>query len=71
MADDIRYLSPVDVNNRNSKNLLLHAYKIKFMINNYKYNFKADYGDPFKNFVKSSLRAGGLYEHLLEEGQKK
>ena len=44
-------------NSRNSKNLLLHAYKIKFMINNYKYNFKADYGDPFKNFIKNNIKS--------------
>ena len=42
---------------RNIKNLLLHAYKIKFMINNYKYNFKADYGDPFKNFIKNNIKS--------------
>ena len=30
------------------KNLLLHAYKIKFMINKIKYNFKADYSLQFK-----------------------
>ena len=44
-------------NSRNSKNLLLHAYKIKFMINNYKYNFKADYGDPLKNFIKNNIKS--------------
>ena len=42
---------------RNIKNLLLHAYKIKFMINNYKYNFKADYGDPLKNFIKNNIKS--------------
>ena len=35
-----------------SKNLMLHAYKIKFMINNIKYNFKANYNDNFEAFVK-------------------
>ena len=44
-------------NSRNIKNLLLHAYKIKFMINNYKYNFKADYGDPLKNFIKNNIKS--------------
>ncbi len=34
------------------KNLMLHAYKIKFMINNVQYNFKAEYNDLFKDFLK-------------------
>ena len=32
------------------KNLLLHAYKIKFMINNVQYNFKAKYNNVFERF---------------------
>ena len=39
-------------NNKKKKNLMLHAYKIKFMINNNKYNFKADYVIPLKTFKK-------------------
>ena len=35
-----------------SKNLMLHAYKIKFMINNIRYNFKANYNEEFENFLK-------------------
>ena len=35
-----------------SKNLMLHAYKIKFMINNIQYNFKAEYNKEFENFLK-------------------
>ena len=34
---------------------MLHAYKIKFMINNIKYSFKAEYSDEFKNFIKKSF----------------
>jgi len=34
-----------------SKNLMLHAYEIKFMINNVKYNFRADFNKEFKNFI--------------------
>ena len=34
------------------KNIMLHAYKIKFMINNIKYNFEAKYGEEFDQFVK-------------------
>ena len=35
-----------------SKNLMLHAYKIKFMINNIRYNFKANYNEELENFLK-------------------
>ena len=35
-----------------SKNLMLHAYKIKFMINNVQYNFKANYNKDFEEFLK-------------------
>ena len=38
-----------------SKNLLLHAYKIKFMINNIQYNFKAEYDEEFENFLKKNF----------------
>ena len=34
-----------------SKNLMLHAYEIKFMINNVKYNFTANFSKEFKDFV--------------------
>jgi 23S rRNA pseudouridine955/2504/2580 synthase len=34
-----------------SKNLMLHAYEIKFMINNVKYNFRADFNEEFKDFL--------------------
>jgi 23S rRNA pseudouridine955/2504/2580 synthase len=34
-----------------SKNLMLHAYEIKFMINNIKYNFRADFNNEFKDFL--------------------
>ena len=34
-----------------SKNLMLHAYEIKFMINNVKYNFKANFNKEFKDFL--------------------
>jgi 23S rRNA pseudouridine955/2504/2580 synthase len=38
-----------------SKNLLLHAYKIKFMINNIQYNFKAEYDGEFEKFLKKNF----------------
>ena len=34
------------------KNLMLHAYKIKFMINDVQYNFKAKYNYLFEDFLK-------------------
>jgi 23S rRNA pseudouridine955/2504/2580 synthase len=38
-----------------NKNLLLHAYKIKFMINNIQYSFKAEYDNEFENFLKKNF----------------
>jgi 23S rRNA pseudouridine955/2504/2580 synthase len=38
------------------KNLMLHAYKIKFMINNIQYNFKAKYNNQFENFLKKTFK---------------
>ena len=37
------------------KTLLLHAYKIKFMINNVQYNFKAKYNNIFEDFLKKNI----------------
>jgi 23S rRNA pseudouridine955/2504/2580 synthase len=37
------------------KNLMLHAYKIKFMINNIQYNFKAKYNQHFEDFLKKNF----------------
>ena len=39
----------------NKKKLMLHAYKIKFMINNVQYNFKAKYGKEFEEFLKKEF----------------
>ena len=38
-----------------TKSLMLHAYKIKFMINNVQYNFKAKYNESFKNFLEKNF----------------
>jgi 23S rRNA pseudouridine955/2504/2580 synthase len=38
-----------------SKALMLHAYKIKFMINDTLYNFKAEYNKEFEEFVKKNF----------------
>ena len=46
------------LNNRNrikTKSLMLHAYKIKFMINNVQYNFKANYDNIFEDFLKKNI----------------
>ena len=34
-----------------SKNLMLHSYKIKFMINDKKYSYKAELPDYFSKFI--------------------
>ena len=37
------------------KNLMLHSYKIKFMINNVQYNFKAKYNNYFEQLLKEKF----------------
>ena len=37
------------------KNLMLHSYKIKFMINNIQFNFKAKYNSLFEDFLKKYI----------------
>ena len=39
------------------KNIMLHAYKIKFIINDIKYNFTAKYNNEFANFIKKNLNS--------------
>ena len=46
------------LNNRKrikTKSLMLHAFKIKFMINNVQYNFKAKYNYLFEDFLKKNI----------------
>ncbi len=50
IGDDKYYLN--DRKRLKIKNLMLHAYKIKFMINDVQYNFKAKYNYPFEDFLK-------------------
>ena len=38
-----------------TKSLMLHAYKIKFMINNVQYNFKAKYNNFFEQLLKEKI----------------
>jgi 23S rRNA pseudouridine955/2504/2580 synthase len=49
---DNKYFVKKHTNKIKSKNLMLHAHKIKFMINNVKYNFKAKYNEEFEDFIK-------------------
>ena len=49
---DDKYYVKRDKNFVKSKNLMLHAYEIKFMINNVKYNFKANFNKEFSNFIE-------------------
>ena len=37
------------------KNIMLHAYKIKFIIKDIKYNFTAKYNNEFANFIKKKI----------------
>ncbi len=53
IGDDKYFLS--DRKRLKIKNLMLHAYKIKFMINNTQYNFKAKYNKPFEDFLKKNI----------------
>jgi len=48
---DDKYYVKRSVDFVKSKNLMLHAYEIKFMINNVKYNFRADFNKEFKEFI--------------------
>jgi len=54
IVGDDKYFINRKVNKKKikSKNLMLHAYKIKFMINNIQYNFKAEYNKDFEEFLK-------------------
>ena len=50
IGDDKYFLN--DRKRIKTKSLMLHAYKIKFMINNVQYNFKAKYNKDFEEFLK-------------------
>tara|TARA_X000000368_G_scaffold234423_1_gene185177 strand:+ start:715 stop:1617 length:903 start_codon:yes stop_codon:yes gene_type:complete len=55
IVGDDKYFVNKRVNKIKSKNLMLHAYKIKFMINNVQYNFKAKYNREFEKFLKKNF----------------
>ena len=48
---DDKYYVKKDSKFVKSKNLMLHAFEIKFMIKNVKYNFKANLNESFKDFL--------------------
>jgi 23S rRNA pseudouridine955/2504/2580 synthase len=51
IVGDSKYFLDIKSNKSNRKYLMLHAYKIKFMINNIRYNFKAEYNKEFENLL--------------------
>jgi len=53
IGDDKYFLN--DRKRIKTKDLMLHAYKIKFMINNVQYNFKAKYNKSFENFLDKNF----------------
>ena len=53
IGDDKYFLN--DRKRIKTKNLMLHAYKVKFMINNIQYNFKAKYNKLFEDFLKKNI----------------
>ena len=55
IVGDDKYLRKLNNKMYKSKTLMLHAYKIKFMINNIKYNYEAKYVDEFDHFIKKNF----------------
>ena len=53
IGDDKYFITKI--RNKKFKNLMLHAHKVKFMINNVKYSFQANYNEEFKNFLKKNF----------------
>ena len=57
IVGDCKYFINKKVNTKKIryKNLMLHAYKIKFMINNVQFNFKAEYNKNFEEFLRKKF----------------
>ena len=55
IGDDKYFLN--NIKKVKTNNLMLHAYKIKFMINNVQYNFKAKYNNDFEEFLKKIFKS--------------
>ena len=56
IVGDDKYFIKISESRSKNINLFLHAYKIKFMINNVKYNFEAKYDEDFNNFIKRNFK---------------
>ena len=50
IVGDVKY-NIINSKNKNQKKLMLHSYKIKFLINNKKFNFKAKLPDYFNDYL--------------------
>ena len=56
VGDDKYFINKkINMKSIKNKNLMLHAYKIKFMINNIQYNFKARYTKEFEEFLRKKF----------------
>ncbi len=55
VGDKKYYINKLKFNK--SSSLLLHAYKVKFMINDIKFNFVATYEKNFEEFVKKNFKS--------------
>ena len=56
MCQGISFINKkINMKSIKNKNLMLHAYKIKFMINNIQYNFKARYTKEFEEFLRKQF----------------
>tara|TARA_Y100001958_G_scaffold155637_1_gene146673 strand:- start:1811 stop:2710 length:900 start_codon:yes stop_codon:yes gene_type:complete len=53
VGDDKYFLN--NLKRTKTKNLMLHAFKIKFMIDNVQYNFQARYNNFFEEFLKKNI----------------
>ncbi len=53
IGDDKYFLN--NIKRIKTKSLMLHAFKIKFMINNVQYSFRADYNHAFNDFLKKNF----------------
>ena len=56
IVGDNKYFGGIQKGQFKKQDLMLHAFKLKFMINNIKYNFEANYSDEFNNFIKRNFK---------------
>ena len=56
IVGDNKYFGDIQKGQFKKQDLMLHAFKLKFMINNIKYNFEANYSDEFNNFIKRNFK---------------